>query len=91
MTVWEFYENLLVAAREIALLTEQVKELALWETNWLDANIWLVVFAVFLHGQYVYATYQNYVSSEDILTFTIMQSLYMGALYIVYKLLTVIL
>ena len=46
MTVREFYENLLVAAREIALLTEQVKELVLWETNWLDANIWLVVFAV---------------------------------------------
>ena len=45
MTVREFYENLLVAAREIALLTEQVKELVLWETNWLDANIWLVVFA----------------------------------------------
>lgn len=93
MTVREVYEkileNLLVLAQEIAILTEQVKAVVLWETSWLDANIWLVVFSVLLYGQYIYFTYQNYVDhKEDFFAFTIMQCFYTGMLYVAYKLLT---
>jgi hypothetical protein len=88
VTIRELLDAIAAEALVISQSIEKVKELVLWEANWLDANVEFVVVAASFYATYGYVSYQNFKDSNELTSFVWMQCFASAMLYAAYKMLT---